>query len=493
MKRVKTKERTIVFMGTGGMWSYSIGFADYLRNNFDLSHCKFTGLSGGTMASALACQPRTINGYEWHKYTMVEGMREIQDDYLYTRLYTTLGRRCKDTKWNDEKWHLRCKDRFFIPQWSHVDKKEKIIKEWDNTNDMVDCILASCHIPLAIDGRYACPYKDDFVFDIGLPGFNCEKYEYFNPNPEAPFFYLGPRNQFRSFPLVYQTIYKQPAYMQYLYDTGYNDAKKCSSLLKAFIIDGQDLFLGEGDMPQKYSLRERWHESPLVDKIEEMIQRILKLKKIFLNYFQKKMKGVFTVLPKFKTKSERKMLMEMQRKLRLSVHFKLPFLIRQKNLTSAIRRHVGNPLVIAEYLIPNNVEIDTSSQIKFDGCLVQKTYDNKFFKETCKGLFIHFSQSFLMKQLDNYYMTNIIDFSPKRCLMLLDDQNYNFLNAMNPILNFFKICNHFCKLNRLPCELVNIVQNYYIRLFIDDIYQEFVGVSLSKLNPSSSETIHLKD
>jgi hypothetical protein len=198
-----------------------------------------------------------------------------------------------------------------------------------------------------------------------------------------------------------------------------------------------------------------------------------------------------TVQPKFKTRSERKMLTELQRKLRLSVHFKLPFLIRTKCLISAIRRNDRNSKVISEYLIPTIVKMDAFSQINFDACLVQKTWDNKFFKENCEGFCIPISPSILVTQFDKYFITNIIDFSDKRCLMLLDDQNYNFLNAMTPILDFFKICNYFCIRNKLPRELVHIIQNYFIRLFIDEIYEEFVGISLSKLNPSNPKTICL--
>ena len=74
-------------MGTGGMWSYSIGFCDYMRQKFDLSNCKFSGISGGTMAAALGCQPTNIvNGKQWHDYTMIQGMEEIQNDYTYVRL-----------------------------------------------------------------------------------------------------------------------------------------------------------------------------------------------------------------------------------------------------------------------------------------------------------------------------------------------------------------------------------------------------------------------
>lgn len=261
-----SKERVIVYMGTGGMWSYSIGFTEYIRQNFDMQNCKFSAISGGTMAAALACQPTDkIYGHDWHYETMIKGMKEIQNDYTYQRLYTTLGKNCKNNKFNDHKWHTRCYNRLYIPQWSVVSKSEIITAEWNTTSDLVDCILAACHIPYVMDGRYSADYNNDSFIDIGLG-----KYHHYNPNPAAPFFYIGPRNQIRKFPLTWQTIWKQPNHMQYLYDQGFNDAKKCHSLLQGFFFHGYDLFLGEGDIESRYKLESRWINSPLHSSLIDM-------------------------------------------------------------------------------------------------------------------------------------------------------------------------------------------------------------------------------
>ena len=147
--------------------------------------------------------------------------------------------------------------------------QERLICEWHDTNELVECILAACHIPVFIDGRFSCKYKDDYVYDIGLGA----QYQYFNPNPDAPFMFIGPRSQIRGFPLIYQTIFKQPEYMKYLYETGYKDAQRCDPLLRGFFDKGYDLFLGENDVhDDRYDnrLRERWHVSPLLPIVEKM-------------------------------------------------------------------------------------------------------------------------------------------------------------------------------------------------------------------------------
>lgn len=181
------KRRVFILMGTGGMWSYTIGFMQYMRENYNLKNCFFSATSGSTMAAILCCQPKEVNGKKWHQETMVEGMKIIQHDYTFSRMYNVLGTKCKTASQNDGKWHERAKNKLFLPFWSHTDKCEKIISEWESTNDLVEHILGCCHIPLFIDGRLCCNYKNDYIYDIGLGG-----YEYYNPYPEAPFFYLGP-------------------------------------------------------------------------------------------------------------------------------------------------------------------------------------------------------------------------------------------------------------------------------------------------------------
>ena len=55
----------IFFYGAGGLYSYYLGIAMYLQENYDLKNVSFGGLSGGSIAAvALSAELMTKNSFD---------------------------------------------------------------------------------------------------------------------------------------------------------------------------------------------------------------------------------------------------------------------------------------------------------------------------------------------------------------------------------------------------------------------------------------------
>jgi len=200
--------KEIIFSHSGSMFAYYLGIAEVLQQ-YDLSDVIFSGTSGGCFPCILLNSKKNIRSFfneilnyiknnedSWEKI-----IRDMLNEYL-TDEDIMLNKDkfiCKLTKLNS----------FMLPE-------KVFIKEWKDKKDFVDCIVASCYVPLMCGDKLYIKYRNEKIIDGFFSGtsnipttdnshilFYPSKWRYINPS------WLIPS--------------KDIEWLKSLYELGYND------------------------------------------------------------------------------------------------------------------------------------------------------------------------------------------------------------------------------------------------------------------------------
>ena len=147
----------VIFSHAGSMFAYYLGIAEVLQK-YDLSDVVFSGTSGGCFPCILLNSKNDIreffedilNCVKTSKDSWENVIRDFLTEYLSEDdIEANKGKfTCKLTKLND----------FFLPE------KVKVSK-WTDKQDFVDCIVASCYVPIMCGNKFYIEYRDQKIVD----------------------------------------------------------------------------------------------------------------------------------------------------------------------------------------------------------------------------------------------------------------------------------------------------------------------------------------
>ena len=211
----------VIFSHSGSMFAYYLGIAEVLQK-YDLSDVVFSGTSGGCFPCILLNSKNNIreffedilNCVKTSKDSWENVIRDFLTEYLSEDdIEANKGKfTCKLTKLND----------FFLPE------KVKVSK-WTDKQDFVDCIVASCYVPIMCGNKFYIEYRDQKIVDGFFSGASNE------PVTENKHILLSP-SKWRYVNPSWLLPSKDTVWLKSLYELGYNDAlaniKDISSVLK---------------------------------------------------------------------------------------------------------------------------------------------------------------------------------------------------------------------------------------------------------------------
>ena len=224
------KKKQIVFSGCGGMLPYYFGIAKYLQENYKLDNIIFGGVSGGAIISSFLTLDEKIDKiFEIISKDLCEEIQNSKTGALFNMLDILRDYLEKYYKENySDDVYKKINNNLFISVSSIYPKQETIIYNWKDNTDLIDCIVASCSLPLLGNSLFR-EYRDAYCLD------GC----FYNNKPilysDLPTLVITPY-KWRYIPPSWFTIGCNIEWYKELYELGYNDAKKNSSELDDFFI-----------------------------------------------------------------------------------------------------------------------------------------------------------------------------------------------------------------------------------------------------------------
>lgn len=211
---VNIKEpKQIVFGGCAGMYHYFLGIASVLQEKFDMSDVVFGCVSGGSFPALALILDLPVK--ELHETWNKEILRELNKSSLkaFSRLNGIVFEKSK--KYIPVDAHIVAKNRLFISLTEFPSLKNHIVHYWQTIDSLLDCIQASCFIPI-FDKRFWTIFDSTKYVDGGLS--NNKPIPY----PESPYIYIT-TDKWREIPLHWYWCYTSETWSDQLFEWGVSD------------------------------------------------------------------------------------------------------------------------------------------------------------------------------------------------------------------------------------------------------------------------------
>jgi len=160
--------------GSGLFFWWQLGAVAFLRDRYDLSKVRQVGASGGALAAALAacdaCPDRTMDvALElserygvWERPLGLMGVwGRIVEEWLEALL--------------PEDAHVLCSGRVGVVYTVLPTCEQVVVGTFSSKRDLIDCLLASAHVPFFLDFRPAKTVRGKLAVDGSLPDFFTEQ------------------------------------------------------------------------------------------------------------------------------------------------------------------------------------------------------------------------------------------------------------------------------------------------------------------------------
>ena len=211
-------KKQIVFTGCGGMLPYYFGIAQYLQENYNLDNIIFGGVSGGAIITLFFLLKKNMesifktalndicNNIKKKDTGALFNMLDILKDYLIKYF----DENCSNNE------YISFNNNSFISVSSIYPHQKTIISNWESNNDFIDCVIASCSLPL-LGNNFFCYYRDSYCLD------GC----FYNNRPilyqELPILFITPY-KWRIIPPSWFVIGTDSEWYNKLFNLGYKDA-----------------------------------------------------------------------------------------------------------------------------------------------------------------------------------------------------------------------------------------------------------------------------
>ena len=154
------KKINIKFCPSGFLIYYQLGVADYLFENFDLKNIDFYGGSSGSLVSlilALNMSPKYILNNH-----IPNILNKINKYWLGNFYITEFVKEELNMILKDKELNLNNKLNISITKLPFL--KNKIVNNFENKEELIDCIVGSCTIPFLFS-KYPKKYKNNLIVD----------------------------------------------------------------------------------------------------------------------------------------------------------------------------------------------------------------------------------------------------------------------------------------------------------------------------------------
>lgn len=218
------QDKKIITISPGGYKGfYMMGIVHFLKKQYDLSNCVFSGASAGAWNSLLMSFKYDMEAFKYHIMDdAIQNAKSISDmeqlfKYKLLHYYRTTD------------FDL---DKLFIGVTAIKDKKPHtmIYTQFATLEDAIDCCIASSHIPW-LTGNFTHKYNNMLSYDGGF-----SKHPYLNISKPVihitPSLWLPPKPTSMKKIHDYTTLFSKDLYkFVEIYENGYKDSYKNKDVL----------------------------------------------------------------------------------------------------------------------------------------------------------------------------------------------------------------------------------------------------------------------
>jgi len=158
----------IKFNGAGGHYSYLVGIASVLQDNFNLDNVIFSGYSAGCVP-ALLCS-LDINIQNEFRYINIPTLKEL-NSYKTKSFFNFIPTLKKyillRLNYISPNLYKKANNRMYCNLTRIPQIKTDIFKEYYSNEDLVECLMASGHIPFYNNSLFY-KFRNNYYFDGGL-------------------------------------------------------------------------------------------------------------------------------------------------------------------------------------------------------------------------------------------------------------------------------------------------------------------------------------
>lgn len=170
------KKNGIFFGGGAGFFSYYLGISKYILENYDLKNVEFAGVSAGTIASICLC----IEDPNFIDKILNEGLNDMRNNNTHSGTMFKDGvigpegiqilksNLIKVIQESNKFTVIKDKCTIIATRLDGINPITEYIKDWNSINELVDCITASCWVPLVF-GNISTKFRGSNYIDGGFP------------------------------------------------------------------------------------------------------------------------------------------------------------------------------------------------------------------------------------------------------------------------------------------------------------------------------------
>lgn len=144
-----------VFKGAGGYLAWYLGYAHFLQNHVDLSDAKFAGTSAGSIVASFLAAEVPMNEV-WQKW-FIPTLRELPEHFQFPNSeFSAISRKHVCGLFTPEAFN-RTKGRLHVAL-TDCQLNRTSIGAFGSRDQLIDCVIASCHLPWLLDGTSTTEY-----------------------------------------------------------------------------------------------------------------------------------------------------------------------------------------------------------------------------------------------------------------------------------------------------------------------------------------------
>lgn len=176
----------LFFGGGAGFFSYYIGISKFIIETYNLDNVLFAGVSAGSLAAIYLCLGRT-NDTNFLNDVIHEGLDDLRHKNSSNGLFFKDGvigpegikilkkKLTKAIQESNKFQEIQNKCTIIATRLDGINPVTEYIKNWNSIHELVDCITASCWVPLVF-GNISTKFRGSNYIDGGVPFlFNKEK------------------------------------------------------------------------------------------------------------------------------------------------------------------------------------------------------------------------------------------------------------------------------------------------------------------------------
>ncbi|PNW77319.1 hypothetical protein CHLRE_10g431350v5 [Chlamydomonas reinhardtii] len=173
----KTKATTLSWAGAGIFFFWQLGALKFLAERYDLTRVPMAGASGGALAAVLACCgiPADVVLQRAYDLSVQHGIWERPLGLV--GVWGSLIEQWLDDLLPDDAAE-RCRGKITIIVTTLPNMGQVGISDFKDKKDLINCAMASAHIPMLLDLKFARLCRGKFCVDGSFPDF------FYNDNSE---------------------------------------------------------------------------------------------------------------------------------------------------------------------------------------------------------------------------------------------------------------------------------------------------------------------